>query len=125
MKVLYISGPYRGKDGWTTEQNIREAEALALEVWALGIVALCPHTMTRFYQDGTLPDHLFLRGDLELMTRCDGVLLSPRWQQSVGARIEMRWAKEKGLPVFVSVGEIEQTWGSERAGPQVSLPLPS
>jgi nucleoside 2-deoxyribosyltransferase len=123
VKVLYISGPYRGKDAWAIERNIRRAEVIALEVWKLGVVALCPHTMTRFYQ-GALPDQMFLAGDLELMTRCDGVLAIDGWDESTGARIEVRYAKERGLPVFVSVGEVEHVWCRGEAGPNgTGLPL--
>jgi hypothetical protein len=124
VKVLYISGPYRGRDAWAREGNVRRAEAVALEVWALGIAALCPHTMTRFYGNDVLPEAIWLAGDLELMTRCDGVLAMEGWLDSTGSRIEVRYAKERGIPVFLSVGEVEQTWG-EQAGPtrlQLSLP---
>jgi hypothetical protein len=110
MKVLYISGPIKGRDDWSREQNVRRAEEIALEVWALGIVAVCPHAMTRFYGNDVLPEAIWLRGDLELLTRCDGVLAMERWEQSTGARIEVKYAQEKGIPVFVSVGEVEQAW---------------
>lgn len=55
MKVIYIAGPFRGPDSWAIEQNVRAAEALALEVWRMGAVAYCPHAMTRFYQ-GAAPE---------------------------------------------------------------------
>ncbi len=40
MKIIFISGPYRGANTWEVEQNVRRAEALALEVWRLGHVAI-------------------------------------------------------------------------------------
>ncbi len=33
MKLLYVAGPYRAKSEWQLEQNIRNAEAVALELW--------------------------------------------------------------------------------------------
>jgi hypothetical protein len=122
VKVLYIAGPYRGRDAWAIEYNIRRAEAVALEVWAMGIVALCPHTMTRFYQ-GALPEATWLAGDLELLKRCDGVLAIARWQESTGASIEVRYALERGLPVFYALSEIEEAWGEEAGPVQLSLPF--
>src|SRR4029453_16217384 len=68
LPVVYIAGPVRGASGWQMEQHARVAEALALEVWKLGAVALCPHTMTRFY-GGEAPEALWLAGMLELVTR--------------------------------------------------------
>jgi hypothetical protein len=122
MKVLYVSGPIRGRDDWTREQNVRRAEEIALEVWALGVVAIVPHVLTRFYGD-SLPEQIWLRGDLELITRCDGVLLLEGWEHSTGARIEERFAREKGIEIFISVGEVEQAWCQEERGPRsVGLP---
>jgi nucleoside 2-deoxyribosyltransferase len=109
MKVLYIAGPLRAWDDWAREHNCRRAEAVALEVWMLGIAALCPHTMTRFYS-GTMPDANFMAGALEMMTRCDGVLVLEHWQSSQGTRLEVQYAKEKGIPVFESLAEVERAW---------------
>ena len=122
MRVLYISGPIKGRDDWTREQNIRRAEEVALDVWTLGIVAVCPHALTRFYGNA-LPEAVWLRGDLELITRCDGVLAIDGWEYSTGARIEVRYAQDKGIPVFLSVGDVEQAWcQEERSRRQMELP---
>lgn len=103
LKVIYIVGPFRGPNAWEIEQNIRRAEAVALEVWRLGAVALCPHCNTRFFQ-GAAPDEIWLAGDLELMRRCDAVLLVPGWMASKGSCAEVADAKARGQPVL---GEIE------------------
>lgn len=99
MRVIYVAGPYRGPDAWAIESNIRRAEALALEVWRLGAVALCPHCNTRFFQ-GAAPDAVWLEGDLELLRRCDAVILTPDWEDSRGARVERELAARLGLPIF-------------------------
>lgn len=98
-KVVYIAGPFRGAHAWEIEQNIRNAETLALEVWACGAAALCPHTNTRFFQ-GTLPDETWLEGDLVLLERCDALLAHPEWTRSVGASKEVAHALNRGIPVF-------------------------
>jgi len=97
--VVYVAGPYRGADAWEIEENIRRAERLSLDVWRLGAVALCPHTNTRFFQ-GALPDAMWLEGDLELLSRCDAVLLTPDWARSRGATLERAFAEERGIPIF-------------------------
>jgi len=106
VKVVYIAGPYRAPNAWEIEENIRRAERLALEVWKLGAAALCPHTNTRFFQ-GAADDAVWLDGDLELLKRCDAVLLVPGWHKSTGARAEVRVAESRGLPVFASVDDLE------------------
>jgi hypothetical protein len=123
MKVLYIAGPYRGKDGWVEEQNIRRAEEVALEVWAMGFVALCSHTMTRFYRDA-LPIDTWMRGDLELLSRCDGLLALRDWRKSVGATIEVRYAEQYHIPVFYSLAEVEEVWRTEGGPARANLPSP-
>lgn len=100
MIVVYIAGPFRAKSAWEIEQNIRNAETMALAVWRAGGVALCPHTNTRFYQNAA-PDEVWLRGDLELMVRCDVVLLTPNWNSSSGARAEREQAERWKMPIFV------------------------
>lgn len=107
-KLIYIAGPFRGANQWEQFQNIREAETLALEVWRMGAVALCPHANTAHFQ-GALPDDVWLEGDLEMMRRCDAVLLMPRWRGSRGAVEEAKEAKQAGLPVFEYVSDL-RTW---------------
>ena len=106
MKVVYIAGPYRGPNAWEIEQNIRRAEELALEVWKRGAMAHCPHTNTRHFQ-GALPDEVWLLGGLELLRRCDAVLLTPDWERSTGAREEVARAHAEALPVLHNLKELE------------------
>ena len=102
MKVAYIAGPFRAASAWGIEQNIRRAEELALEAWQAGFAVLCPHTNTRFFQ-GAAPDHIWLDRDLELLARCDLVILAEGWERSTGTRAEITHAKSLGIPVFESL----------------------
>jgi len=103
--VVYIAGPYRAPSAWAIEQNVRRAEELALEVWRMGHVALCPHSMTRYYQ-GALPDAVWLEGTLELLRRCDRVLVAEGWGESEGSRVEIAEAHRLGMPVHSRLCEI-------------------
>ena len=108
MNVVYIAGPFRAATPWGIKLNVDRAEALALEVWKLGAVALCPHAMTRHYQDAA-PDDVWLAGMLELLGRCDAVLLVEGWQRSTGALEERLRALDLGLPVFEHLHQL-QAW---------------
>ena len=103
MIVAYIAGPYRAANAWDQEQNIRRAEAVALEVAGLGAVAVCPHTQSRFF-GGTLNSEYWLRATMEMMTRCDAVVLVKGWRKSAGSVAERKRALELGLPVLDGVG---------------------
>ena len=99
MKVVYIAGPYRGLSAWDVAANVRIAERLALDVWSLGVAVICPHANTANF-DRTLPDKVFLDGDLELLARSDALITTVRWRESEGAKAEVAFAKARGIPVF-------------------------
>lgn len=107
VKVIYIAGPYRAPNAWEIELNIRAAETVALEVWRLGAAAICPHTNTRFFQ-GAAPDDVWLDGDLAILAKCDGLLLLPTYERSVGARAERDYAIELGLPTFITLWALDR-----------------
>lgn len=105
--LIYVAGPYRGPSAWSIERNVRLAEEAALELWRMGHVAVCPHAMTRYYQ-GSLPDHVWLDGLLELMRRCDAVLLVGNWRLSPGSVAERTEAERIGLPVYEFLGDVPE-----------------
>jgi hypothetical protein len=107
MKVAYIAGRFRGPNAWAVERNIRKAEELAFAVAELGVMPLCPHTNTRFF-DGTLTAGFWLDGTLELMRRCDAVIFTDDWRLSTGARSEYDEAIRLGIPTFFNTEQLER-----------------
>lgn len=101
MKVVYIAGPFRAKTAWGVAQNVRAAEVIALEVARAGHMPLCPHTNTAHFH-GECSDAFWLDGTMELLRRCDCVVLTPDWQTSTGARLERAEAERLGIPVYLS-----------------------
>ena len=97
MKHIYIAGPFRGKNAWKVEQNIRIAEQVAFEVAHTGECPVCPHTMFRHF-DGTLTDQYWLAATQSLLLRCDMIMLLPRWKDSEGAIGEFSAATTAGIP---------------------------
>ncbi|GAH10916.1 unnamed protein product, partial [marine sediment metagenome] len=106
MKVFYICGPYRAATEHGVVENIRRAEAVAIQVWQAGYVALCPHMNTRLF-GGLCPDDTWLQGDLELLRRCDGVVLVLGWEASMGACGEIKEADRLKIPIYNTVDEIK------------------
>ena len=113
MKVVYVAGPFRGPSAWDIECNIRRAETLALEVWRLGAAALCPHCNTRFFQNAA-PDEVWLEGDLEMLRRCDAVIVTSDWQKSSGAKAEVIEAIHLGIPVFPNLIDLKFWMGGRQ-----------
>jgi len=93
MKVVYIAGPYRSKDGPNgIYENIQRARTEAIKWWRQGYAVICPHMNTAL-MDGACADEVWLDGDLELIRRCDIVVMLPRWKESEGATAEHNEAR--------------------------------
>lgn len=105
IPVIYVAGPFRGPTAWDIERNVRAAEELAFEVFKLGAMPLIPHANTRFFH-GQGPDAFWLDGTLELLRRCDGMILTDNWETSTGARGERADALARGMPVFRFLSEL-------------------
>lgn len=105
MKVIYIAGKYRGPNAWAIEQNIRAAEDVAAQVWAAGHAALCPHANARHMLEGVTTEAVALAGTLEMMRRCDAVIVVEGWEHSEGAKAEVAEANVIGLPIMYAWGD--------------------
>jgi len=99
MKIVYIAGKYRAKTIYQINKNIQLAEDVALKYWKKGYAVICPHKNTSFL-DGSLPDDVWLNGDLEILRRCDVIVMMRDWQDSKGAVEELKLAKKLGLKVI-------------------------
>lgn len=113
MRVVYIAGPFRAPTAWGIEQNVRAAEATAFRVASMGFAPLCPHANTRFFH-GTLTDAFWLEATMELLRRCDAVMLSEGWDNSSGTKAEIREAERLGIPVFYQIASLV-AWGRDAA----------
>lgn len=106
MRVAYIAGPYRSKEGvWGIVNNIRAAETIALKYWRLGYAVICPHKNTALF-DNAAPDDIWLAGDIEILKRCDVVVAMTTWEASSGARAEIELAKQLGIEIIYDNGDL-------------------
>lgn len=99
MKVAYIAGPYRAKNGRTVLENVRAAEQVAIRYWRKGYAVICPHKNTEFF-DGLAPDEVWLLGDLEIVKRVDVVVAMANYLESHGAVTEVELAKSLGKEII-------------------------
>ena len=108
--VFYIAGPYRNKNLQVTEANVLEAQRMAIFIWKIGHVAICPHLNTHrftFYDKGVTHE-VIIRGDLSIVERCDAVYMLPGWGLSEGSKQEEAHAKEYGVTVLYSLHDLAQ-----------------
>ena len=120
MKLVYIAGPYNAPTPWDVEQNVRRAEELALGVaWIsneskIPFGPVCPHTQSRFFA-GQLDEQYWIKLTMEMMRRCDAVLLVDRWEKSSGTLGEIEEAGRLEIPVFQDLEDL-LIWTEEQEG---------
>lgn len=100
--LVYIAGPYTPNNGMAISDNIDNARILAEECWRNDIPAICPQLNTS-YMDAVAPPEVFYQGDLDILERCDAVLMVDGWELSFGSRMERIFAFRNNIPVFESV----------------------
>ena len=99
MKVIYVAGAYRANSLNGVFENIMHARREALKLWQQNWAVICPHANTIF-MDGEDTDGVFLKGDLEIVRRCDAIYMLDNWEASKGAMGEYALAKDLDLEVY-------------------------
>jgi nucleoside 2-deoxyribosyltransferase len=102
VRCVYVAGRFRADTDEGVEANIARAEALGLEVAKLGASPVIPHANTRSLHHH-IDEKWMLEATLELMRRCDAVVLTEGWQESSGTRDEICEANWLGIPVFYTL----------------------
>lgn len=125
MKLIYIAGPYRHREGDpTVEQNILAARRKGLEVVKAGLdmFPIIPHMATANMELDApeVDDQYFLDGTMQLLRKCDAVLLvSPDApEKSVGTKHEVRQAHILGMSVFWKIEELIHWYYMQGIGDQ-------
>jgi hypothetical protein len=81
--------------------NITAAKLIAIELWEAGHTVICPHLNTYWaLAECDIPQDEYVKRDLQIVERCDGVVMIPGWEQSDGAVTEYMFAKLKDIPVW-------------------------
>ncbi len=91
----FVSGKYRGD----IVANIAAARLVAEELWRRGYDVFCPH-MNSAYMDGVASDEHFLESGLRFLEVCHLIVMVAGWQESEGARKELKRARELGLNIW-------------------------
>lgn len=99
--IIYISGPYSAQDKMKVIENIQHAERFALKVLELGHIPITPHLLFRLFEFKTdHPKEVFLKADVAILDRCDGILMIDGWKESEGARYEHDYALANKVPIY-------------------------
>ena len=100
--IVYLAGPIRPKGDQTLESNINNAKNIALELWKKDYVVISPHANSDLpisLADKEVESWRWLNGDLDIISRCDAVVVLPGWEESSGTKGEIEFAKERNIPI--------------------------
>ena len=86
MKVIYVAGKYSDDTVWKEGFNILKAGAVAADIWQHGMAAICPH-MNTARMNGVVEYTQFMKGDFEILSRCDAVFMMEIGRASCRERV--------------------------------------
>jgi nucleoside 2-deoxyribosyltransferase len=104
MKLIYIAGPYGDKGGYLAiDANIAKAREAAAWCAERGIGYFCPHLNSAHFEAITpdVPVSYWYELDIELLRKCDAILMLDGWRQSTGSKAEKAEACRLDMPVFL------------------------
>ncbi len=107
MKLVYVAGRYRSKSKDGVRLNIQAASHVGAIASERGWYPVIPHMNTAGHEHITdNDDQFYLDGTLELMRRCDAVVMVPGWTESKGAISEHNEAQRLEMPIYLTVDEL-------------------
>ena len=112
IDLVYVAGPYSAPTPAERAANIEAAWTVGYQVASLGAYPVVPHMNTAHMDD--LQDwQWWIDATLELMLRCNAVLMMEGWEASRGARGEEAAAKRFEIPVFYKIEDLAD-WIAEQ-----------
>jgi hypothetical protein len=99
---LYIAGPMTGLPDF----NIPAFLAMAATLRERGHEVECPAETHDNPECETWAD--WMRRDIPMLLRCEGVMLLPGWSASKGATLEAHIARELGMDIYHASGDLKR-----------------
>lgn len=115
MKVAYIAGAYTSDNSYGVCENILRAREVNKWAWEHGYAGISPHMNTAFL-DGLCEYQVWATGYINILERCDLVILVPGWEDSKGTQEEIKFAQMCNIPIYVWCDGFHDGWLEEYHG---------
>lgn len=112
----YLSGPMSGETALIRNQHRFRALEVSHQLWELGILHYCPHANSPQVGATDVDYETWMRMDLEVLRRCDWVIMTGEWASSEGCRREFNLANSLKIPIVNTVHEAVALVASLDAG---------
>lgn len=106
--LIYVSGPYTASTAKDLTQNIERAKLAGLNVRAAGFVPVVPHLAVLNDDPKVFTYDKAMNECLEILRRCDAILMMDGWIRSRGACMERDAALRFKIAVFYSIEELSE-----------------
>ncbi len=103
--IVYISAPYTKGD---VCENVRRACLAGDELLKKGHIPFIPHLAHLWHLISPHPWETWIQIDIALLERCDAILRLD--SDSKGADLEVKRAKELGIPIYYNIGDVPSKW---------------
>lgn len=101
ISLLYVAGAFTSQSQELLDDLTKQADIIALEAWRCGWSVISPHKNCLGYMpDEDMDYQKWMNALVAQISRCDALLLLPGWEHSKGVQMEVRFAKEFGIPVY-------------------------
>jgi N-carbamoylputrescine amidase len=82
------------------EENkaIEHFRKVAKELWKLGYATICPHSNSGLFN--STAEENFLNGDIEILKKCDVLVLIQGWESSAGTLSEIEIAIQNNIRIY-------------------------
>ena len=111
---VYVAGSYSGPDVMTVLGNMRRGIRLATAVLQAGFAPFCPWFDHQYCLHADIKLSDLYAYSMSYVECADAVLVVPVGAEtSKGTQAELKFAEERGIPIFWSLCEL-QTWAASR-----------
>ena len=112
--VIYISGPISNPETRLVYRNLRRFFAAESALLLRGVAPINPASdvfSLMLWDDGVFEDEelfwsVFTAKDEALVRAAHGLYLLPEWTTSAGARLEVGWSVQSGVPYSTDMEDI-------------------
>lgn len=106
--LIYVAGPYTADTWEAVHANVKQACEAGRLLMHLGHHPVVPHSIYMGWDlaDPKLTYEHFLKADLDLLSRCDALVMLPGWEDSPGSCGEYTEALYRGLRIYLSLVEV-------------------
>ena len=100
-RLVFISGPYKGKTEEEKRDNIWHAMRVAIRLWEKNWFVLTPHLNTANFEFYTnLDESVWLEGGLRMLECCQAIFMLRGWESSAGSLMEYERAQKLDKDIY-------------------------